>query len=291
MNPWVSILKWGTPCAGSAWTNRWLDVDLLSSSAPGTARCRSPERTRWELVLWLPWTAGHPPPPGDPGGCSWCGTWCTDGWAEVDEELRAHPILDTTVLVARQVPSKLRHCGAKSARRAPTCNPSAVASWGSRSSYPRLPVLRWNGTLAVSLAGSDTKGLVLGDCFLNGRSCLRRISRTQKLWLGGSSWRKQFSSCWTVLAVSPWSSVWRSQMTRPCDPPAGWSEPAWFIYLGKDGKISELEWSGAGPWSMDWCAGVSKPAELGTAAGTESPAGSATLAESAFPVWSTTFVE
>ena len=36
------------------------------------------------------------------------------------------------------------------------------------------------------------------------------------------------------------------------------------ICLGKDGKISELPSSDAGPWSINWCAGVCKPAVKGT---------------------------
>ena len=82
-----------------------------------------------------------------------------------------------SMLVARQVPSKLRHCGAKSARGAPTCNLSTAAGWGSRSSSPSLPVLGWNRTVTDSLAGTGTKGLVLGDCLLNG--CF--LQRTQSL--------------------------------------------------------------------------------------------------------------
>ena len=132
------------PCASSAWTNRWLDVALLSPSAPGTAICRTQERTRWELFLWLPWTAGHPGPAGDPGGCSWCGMWCNDGWAEVDEEIRDPPT---------------RQCG-QSLPGYPTCKPSAVAGWGSWSSSPNLPALDWNGMVTGSLAGIGTKGLV-----------------------------------------------------------------------------------------------------------------------------------
>ena len=33
--------------------------------------------------LWLPWTAGHPRPAGDPGSYSWCGKQCCDGSVEV----------------------------------------------------------------------------------------------------------------------------------------------------------------------------------------------------------------
>ena len=59
-------------------------TQIPSSSAPETAGCRTREMFRSEPSLWLPWTAGHPRPAGDPGGCSWCGTRCCDGWVEVD---------------------------------------------------------------------------------------------------------------------------------------------------------------------------------------------------------------
>ena len=52
------------------------------------------------------------------------------------------PIPSSTVLVARQVPSKLHHCGAKSARRAPTWTPSMLAGWGNCLRCPGRDRLR-----------------------------------------------------------------------------------------------------------------------------------------------------
>ena len=79
----------------------------------------------------------------------------------------------STVLVARKVPSKLRHCGAKSARRAPTWTPSMLAGWGSCSSCLGLPTLSWGGSVSSSPAGTCTKGLILGNHPLNGSSNMR----------------------------------------------------------------------------------------------------------------------
>ena len=72
------------PGDDSMQTDQWRDADPLSSLAPSTAGCRTWDMLRSELPLWFPWTAGHPQPTGDPGGCFWCGMWCCDGWVEVD---------------------------------------------------------------------------------------------------------------------------------------------------------------------------------------------------------------
>ena len=94
-DPWVSILKWGTTmCQFSV--NKWtvwtsLYEGLLSFSEPGTAGCRTREKSHCWPSLWLPWPAGHPLPAGDPCSCSWPGSWCTDGWAEVVEEKLCPP--------------------------------------------------------------------------------------------------------------------------------------------------------------------------------------------------------
>ena len=80
---WVSILKCGTTRWRCNVDKRWRDADPLSSSAPETAGCRTREMLRSGPSLWLPWTAWHPRPAGDPGCCSWCGKRCCDGWVEV----------------------------------------------------------------------------------------------------------------------------------------------------------------------------------------------------------------
>ena len=86
------LLKWtpvfpfwsvAPPGDDSMQTDWWRDADPLSSLAPGTAGCRTWEMLCSEPSLWLPWTAGHPRPAGDPGSCSWCGMRCYDGWVEV----------------------------------------------------------------------------------------------------------------------------------------------------------------------------------------------------------------
>ena len=157
------------PCAGSVWTSRWLVEDLLSSSAPGTASCRTREMPRWWLSLWLPWTAGHPRPAGDPGGCSWHGNWCTDGWAEVDVENICPPLDSVGGRTGPQQTSPL--CGKVcQVSPPPTWPPSTLASWGSCSSCLGLPTLSWEGSVTSSPAGTCTKGLILGNSPLNSRS-------------------------------------------------------------------------------------------------------------------------
>ena len=65
----------------------------------------------WKLMLW--WV-------------SWCHCW------------NAMPTPSSTMPVARQLPSRLRQCGAKSARRAPTWDPSTLSGCGRRRSLARL---------------------------------------------------------------------------------------------------------------------------------------------------------
>ena len=135
----------------------------MSSSAPGTGGCRTREKTlsmapldsraltacwrSWQLFLvrnvmlwWVSW-----------------GRWT-----------KVRPTPSWTVLVARQVLSKLCHWWAKPARRAPTCNPSMLAChWSSGRSFG-LPSLRLGRTAPGSPAGACTKGLsVLGDSLLD----------------------------------------------------------------------------------------------------------------------------
>ena len=165
------------------------------------------------------------------------------------------PTPSLAVLVARQVPSKLRHCGAKSARQAPTCNLSAAAGWGSWNSSPGLPVLGWNGMVMVtgSLAGTGTKGLILGDSLLNGGSCLQRCQPLENwssglLGLCGSS-LYHAGLCWVLGPMKVTDDLWRSQMTRPYDPPAGWSEPAVGVLWVLDPGRGNLQREQSAPYS------------------------------------------
>ena len=61
-------------------------------------------------------------------------------------------------LLARQLPSRLRQCRAKSARRAPTWDPSMLSGWGRRRSLARLLAAVGIGSVAGSLAGASAKG-------------------------------------------------------------------------------------------------------------------------------------
>ena len=79
---YVSILK----CSATRWRFN-ADRSMMGHRYPvffGTFGWRTREMFRSESSLWLPWTAGHPRPFGDPGSCSWCGTRCCDEWVEVN---------------------------------------------------------------------------------------------------------------------------------------------------------------------------------------------------------------
>ena len=60
--------------------------------------------------------------------------------------------------VAWQVPSRLLHCGAKSARRAPTWIPSMLCGWGSWRSPVSLLALLWVGSMVGYLPAPARKG-------------------------------------------------------------------------------------------------------------------------------------
>ena len=81
------------------------------------------------------------------------------------------PTPSSTMPVAQQVPSRLLHCGAKSARRAPTWTPSTLSSWGSWRSLPSLLSLLWVGSMAGSSVGAGTEGLLLCDSSLHSGGC------------------------------------------------------------------------------------------------------------------------
>ena len=66
------------------------------------------------------------------------------------------PTPSSTMPVARQLPSRLRQWGAKSARRAPTWDPSTLSGWGSWRSLARLLASlegSWTGPSGASLKG------------------------------------------------------------------------------------------------------------------------------------------
>ena len=71
------------------------------------------------------------------------------------------PTPSSTMPVARMVPSRLLHCGAKSARWAPTWTPSTPTSWGSWRSFLSLAALIWVGSMAGSPAGASSYVTVL----------------------------------------------------------------------------------------------------------------------------------
>ena len=81
------------------------------------------------------------------------------------------PTPSSTMPVARQVPSRLLHCGAKSARWAPTWTPSTPPGWGSWRSLLSLAALIWVGSMVGSPAGASTKGLFLCHISLYSSGC------------------------------------------------------------------------------------------------------------------------
>ena len=108
------------------------------------------------------------------------------------------PTTSSTMPVARQLPSRLLQCGAKSARRAPTWTPLMPPGWGSCSSLLSPAALIWVGSSAGSPAGTGSKGLLLCHSSLSSSSCRRsktiKNGRKRKSWTG-SSWQLKSLSC------------------------------------------------------------------------------------------------
>ena len=75
--------------------------------------------------------------------------------------------------VARQLPSRLLHCGAKSARQAPTWTLSTPPGWGSCRRLLSLAALIWVGSMAGSPVSASSKGLLLCHGSLNSSGCRR----------------------------------------------------------------------------------------------------------------------
>ena len=116
------------------------------------------------------------------------------------KESDVHP--SSTVLVARQVPGRLLHCGTKSARRAPTWTPSKLSSWGSWRSCPSLLALLRVASMAGSSAGAGTKGLLLSHGPLHSGGCRRTQTvkhRSPGLVLLG--WWSHFPACLALLGL------------------------------------------------------------------------------------------
>ena len=112
------------------------------------------------------------------------------------------PTPSSTVLVARQVPSRLLHCGAKSARRAPTWTPSTLSGWGIWKSLPSLFALQRVGWMAGSSVGASTKGLLLRHGPPHGGASRWSQSikhRTPRLSLLG--WWSRFRACLVLLGL------------------------------------------------------------------------------------------
>ena len=81
-------------------------------------------------------------------------------WVSWGRCWNAMPTPSSTMPVARQLPSRLRLCGAKSARRAPTWDPSTLSGCGRRRSLARLLEHFLEGSLAGP-ASASSKGWLL----------------------------------------------------------------------------------------------------------------------------------
>ena len=77
-------------------------------------------------------------------------------WVSSGRCWNAMPTPSSTMPVAQQLPSRLRQCGAKSARWAPTWDPSTLSGWGRQRSLARLLSFlegSWTGPSSASLKG------------------------------------------------------------------------------------------------------------------------------------------
>ena len=175
----------------------WGIDDGLHFSEPGTAGCRTREKSRCWPSLWLPRPAGHPLPAGDPGGCFWPGSWCTDRRAEVVGEklcpphprqcwwLDRRPADFSTVgesLPGKPPPAPSQHCPAEEAAAA----------------VPSLLALSWEGLAQGSSAGTCMKGLILGYGPLDSRG--RRRTQALKHWSP------------SLLVLLGWGSLFRASL-------------------------------------------------------------------------------
>ena len=189
------------PCGGWEWTGRLQVADLLSSWVPETTYCRNPGTSRWWLALWLPSSARHRRLAEGPVGCSWSGNWCFDGWAEVVAGMQCPP-RPRRCRWPRQLPRRLRQCGAKSARRAPTWDPSTLSGCGRWRSLARLLASlegSWTGP-----SGASSKGRLLCDSPL---SCGWRGAQPVKHWRSRSrllGWRLCAGLGFFLLGESHW---------------------------------------------------------------------------------------
>ena len=97
-------------------------------------------------------------------------------WVSWGRCWNAMPIPSSTMPVARQLPSRLRQCGAKSARRAPTWDPSMFLGCGRRRRLARL---------LASLEGSWTGPF------------RRQLERTAPVWPSSALWMEGSPACQT----------------------------------------------------------------------------------------------
>ena len=125
-------------------------------------------------------------------------------WVSWGRCWNAMPTPSSTMLVAWQLPSRLRQCGAKSARQAPTWDPSTLSGWGSRKRPARLLAAVGIGSVAGSPACASAKGRLLCHCSL-GRGGSRRSQMVED-WSPRSSlpWRRFRAGLGLVMLLGEW---------------------------------------------------------------------------------------
>ena len=166
------------PCGGWEWRDRSQVADLLSSWGPGTTGC--------SILGMSPVTRSMAPFISKASMACWrsCRLFLVQKlmhwWVSWGRCWNAMPTPSSTMPVAWQLTSRLRQCGAKSARRAPTWDPSTLSGCGRRRSLARLLVCVGVGSVADSPAGARSKGRLLSDCSLS--CCGSRRPQTIKDW-------------------------------------------------------------------------------------------------------------
>ena len=113
-------------------------------------------------------------------------------WVSWGHCWNAMPTPASTMPKARQLPSRLCQCGAKSTRQAPTWNPSTLSGCGRSRSLARLLAAVGVESVAGSPAGASSKGRLLCHCSLS-RGGSRRL-QTVEDWSPRSSlpWWRHF---------------------------------------------------------------------------------------------------
>ena len=144
-------------------------------------------------------------------------------WVSWGRCWNAMPTPSSMMPVARQLPSRLRQCRAKSARRAPTWDPSTLSGCGRWRSLARLLASlegSWTGP-----SGTSSKGRLLCDSPLR---CGWRGAQPVKYWRSRSrllGWRLRAGLDFFLLGESHW---WACHQISLSDGPDTRLKNLWF---------------------------------------------------------------